>query len=408
MTSLVYKYEGIYSYITRESLSVTSTSGRGISHIFATPDAEMLYVGGCIDPIVSATSINTDHHIVVADFDFNLKHRTQEREAKSDYNYQWGTVANILVAPSGNLADAKCPPTINLKLDTPRTELFRINRDLFDRIQNLTEEGSELNTKYAEPFWQDIQQLQFDLKAASSQLHLSQQNDGILVPRKDEYKMQLDSSVLHIMEGLQTLMTLLKLKKADNPNGRVAANINRVKRWKDDIKKDRANITFSKAIHFFDIAIANSKALRRTAGKILLLSPDTLGYKTQMKQVLFYLKRLQEVSHEIDLDRILQNAIDLADHQQQEREIIENTLSKHRNLNKYQGGGSTRRTTPLYNPSTIQHLNRILKKAGVYHLLDTNLNETQNASLAEDEDSHAESSNHGWCKIVEWLEEAET
>jgi hypothetical protein len=225
MVSLVYKYEGIESYITRESLSTTSTSGRGISHIFATLDAEMLYVGGCIDPIVSATSINTDHHIVAADFDFNLQHRTQEREANSEYKYKWNTVANILVTPSGRLADAKNPPDINFKLDTPRTECFRTHRDLFDRIQNLTCEGSELDTQYAEPFWQDMHQLQSDLRAASSQLLHSQQNDGILVARKKEYKEKLESSILQIFEGLQTLMTLLKLKKADNPNGRVTANI---------------------------------------------------------------------------------------------------------------------------------------------------------------------------------------
>ena len=126
-----------------------------------------------------------------------------------------------------------------------------------------------------------------------------------------------------------------------------------------------------------------------------------------MKQVLFYVKRLQEVSHEIDLDRTLQNAIELADLQQQEREIIENTLGKHRNLDQFQGGGRKIKKTPPYHPSTIQTLNRILKKAGVHHLLESNQIDNDSAYMNEDEDSHTESRTHGWCKVVEWLEEAE-
>jgi hypothetical protein len=81
MISLVRKYNGLISYITRESLS-SSIGGRGISHILGTEKIEEIYMGGCVDPIVSACSINTDHHIVAADFDFFFKARTSSTSIK--------------------------------------------------------------------------------------------------------------------------------------------------------------------------------------------------------------------------------------------------------------------------------------------------------------------------------------
>ena len=37
-------------------------------HTFASPKVEDLYIGGCIDKLISSCSIVSDHHIVAADF----------------------------------------------------------------------------------------------------------------------------------------------------------------------------------------------------------------------------------------------------------------------------------------------------------------------------------------------------
>ena len=67
MTSVVHAYDAHKSYITRENPS-SSNGGRSISHIMTSSVADDLYVGGCVDSIVSSTSIVSDHHIVAADF----------------------------------------------------------------------------------------------------------------------------------------------------------------------------------------------------------------------------------------------------------------------------------------------------------------------------------------------------
>ena len=68
MCSAVYEYESDEQvpYITRNEL-YKSNSGRGISHIMVTSKVEGMYVGGCVDNILSCSSIVSDHLLVAAD-----------------------------------------------------------------------------------------------------------------------------------------------------------------------------------------------------------------------------------------------------------------------------------------------------------------------------------------------------
>ena len=129
----------------------------------------------------------------------------------------------------------------------------------------------------------------------------------------------------------------MKLRKCENAENKIKDNINKIKKWKDGIKDDRANASFSRAIQIYAKAIANVKALKRTAKKIQLLSPDDKAYKNKTKEVLLYFHRLKELVQEYNIDLMLKEAIEKAEAQQQERVIIEECLSKHKNLDKYQG-----------------------------------------------------------------------
>ena len=85
-------------------------------------------MGGCIDPIVSASNITSDHYIVAADFDFNIQHLAERSINESEYKFLWGAVANIEVDAGEVLNDEDNPPVINFKADLPQTmQLHGIN-----------------------------------------------------------------------------------------------------------------------------------------------------------------------------------------------------------------------------------------------------------------------------------------
>jgi hypothetical protein len=58
-----------------------------------------------------------------------------------------------------------------------------------------------------------MSQLKRDLQIASEKIQKDQQEEGVLLLRKKEYKEKLETSITHLMEGLQHIMTSVKLKK---------------------------------------------------------------------------------------------------------------------------------------------------------------------------------------------------
>ena len=95
MTSVIREHEGQKSYITRESLCESRT-GRGISHILVDPRIDDMYMGGCVDKILASGAFSTDHHIVAANFAFDMEDiHLQDREPTE--RFTWGRLANILM-----------------------------------------------------------------------------------------------------------------------------------------------------------------------------------------------------------------------------------------------------------------------------------------------------------------------
>jgi hypothetical protein len=97
MCSAVFEYESDHQnpYITRNEFT-NSNSGRGITHIMVSSKIEDMYVGGCVDAILSSSSILSDHHLVAADFIFDIptppRHISQPTK-----RVRWGRISNILV-----------------------------------------------------------------------------------------------------------------------------------------------------------------------------------------------------------------------------------------------------------------------------------------------------------------------
>jgi hypothetical protein len=182
MISMVRNYNALISYITRESLS-SSIGGRGISHIMGTESIEEIYMGGCVDPIVSACSINTDHHIVAADFNFSFKSRIPSASVKEE-RYHWNRISKILVDMENPISsNQQEAPSITFRESTARTSQYLQNQDLFEDLQAITGEGSELENLIAIPFLEEMIQIRTVLVHESKKLSKEEQEGGILIAR---------------------------------------------------------------------------------------------------------------------------------------------------------------------------------------------------------------------------------
>ena len=60
--------------------------------------AEVIYISGCVDAIVSSTTIVSDHHIVVADFILDIP-RPPQHKSKPVTRYKWGKISKIKIEP---------------------------------------------------------------------------------------------------------------------------------------------------------------------------------------------------------------------------------------------------------------------------------------------------------------------
>jgi hypothetical protein len=80
-----------------------------------------------------------------------------------------------------------------------------------------------------------------------------------------------------------------------------------------------------------------------------------------------------------------------AETQQQERDVIEECLSKHRNLDKYQGDDrGPREENNVYTVENMKNLNIIMRNAGVNHLIQNNSIDSSLEDTANTEDGEGE------------------
>ena len=102
-----------------------------------------------------------------------------------------------------------------------------------------------------------------------------------------------------------------------------------------------------------------------------------------------------------DIEGNLRRTIHVASEQQEDRETIQKTLRKHRNLNPYGGEHSDEiNLGSPYNEEEERKINKVLRKAGVSSRINGTCNNifSQESSLANQEED-------GWCQILPWIKQ---
>ena len=104
---------------------------------------------------------------------------------------------------------------------------------------------------------------------------------------------------------------------------------------KSAMEKDTAVSSFSHAIEGINKATANLKSLRRASKKIRKFSQYSRELKALIKCARGNAACLREIDKSSDLEGKLNGAIHKASMLQEDREIVQKTLGKHRNLNPF-------------------------------------------------------------------------
>ena len=172
-----------------------------------------MYLGGCIDPIVSACFISTDHHIVAADFNFSFQTRAQCKARKAE-RIHWNKISTILVDMDKPIpADPFISPRITFRDSTSWTKEFIQNKDLYEDIQSITKEGSVIDDTFAIPFLREMEDIRESLKCDSTGISRDDQDRGVLILRRADIKERCNVGLIRAMDGLKEIMHQLKLKK---------------------------------------------------------------------------------------------------------------------------------------------------------------------------------------------------
>ena len=186
-----------------------------------------------------------------------------------------------------------------------------------------------------------------------------------------------------------------------DPVYQVQIKVNRIKYTKKALSRDGPVTSFSQALAGINRAIANAKVIRRTAGKIRRHDPSSQGLKALIKNLWGYAQCLLKLDEECDIDGQLQRAPFQASALQEDRETIQETLGKHRNLNPYGGEHLTDgREQQIYGSEDIKRRNKALRAAGV----DNRIHNSSDRYTSED-DTHADHKVH-WCHISNWIKQA--
>ena len=285
MCSAVFEYESDNQnpYITRNEFN-NSNSCRGISHIMVTSKVEDMYIGGCVDAILSCSSIVSDHHLVAADFVFDIptppKHISQPTN-----RIKWGKISNIKVETAYEDDDKQIPTSTILKRNTPHTDEWKENVNIFDEIQKMVGEGSKLDEEVASEFLKEMEDLQQEIFEKSKQISKKDQQNGKIIQRDPRYKQQLENSYRNFKAGILEMAKNLRLISKEDPLDKMDKKIKDKKDFKDTCGDASASGTFTSVLRHGRHLRATAKALQNTAIKVFETSVDE-AYKKQLKKML--------------------------------------------------------------------------------------------------------------------------
>jgi hypothetical protein len=367
MSSVVFEKEGQQTYITREPLS-GAKGGRGISHIMVDRNMEDLYVGGCVDPILSSSSCGTaDHHIVAADFDLGAIAFTLY-ETNPTTRYKWGAISKILMT-YGEVEGETGEPQLCLKKDTKHTDEWRSNCELYKKVHE--EMNNNPKTVAAgHTFCRKMDDLRSTLREASGQLSRKEQEEGQLIVRRPEYKKALEDAWAIFKASMEETAINCDLKTEEDPIARLQKHVKSMKDPRDRCGQMRATATFTSVISNIRYIRATAKALHRAGKKLRNVPPDS---KDASKYHLYMKHLANKITNQTDQYKIgerLVEAIEKAEATQAEREIVQDTYAKHRDLDRFRGKSRGQNSLNL-NVNDRLLINNKLKNAGCNHLFDT-------------------------------------
>ena len=322
MISVIREYENHDSYITRESLG-ESKSSRGISHILVDPRIDDMYVGGCVDKIVTSGAFPTDHHIIAADFALNIEDLHLQHGDPIE-RFKWGRLANILMELIPTTKSG-IPPTLQPKHDTPHTAEWEQNMQLFQDLHHLLESDPDLCAA-AESFHCQMQTLQQTLITASSQLTPDEQTNGVLIQRDPQYKSSLEDAWNAFMSSLEKAATKLGLRSEDDPIDRLKENIATYRNPNDLVGKLRSVATFTSIIGHARYLRATCKALDRLGKKLKHMKPNQPTCSNYTNHMTHLTNKLAKQASQHHIGESLIEAIESAELKQAEREIIQASL----------------------------------------------------------------------------------
>ena len=364
MISIVCDYEGQEKYITRESLG-DSKGGRGISHIMVDTRMEEMYVGGCVDKIIASTAFPTDHHIVAADFAFDIDNILLQERIPVE-KFKWGEISNILMEII--CSEDETDPTIRPKQDTPHTAEWERKMDLFNDLEDELDKKPEVQAA-AECFFNKMNNLKLKMIEASTKLTMAEQHKGKLIDRLPIYKTTLEDEWEIFMPSLKKAATNLGLRTEREPTGKLKNNIATYKNPNDLSGNLQSVATFTSIIGNTRYLRATGKALQRLGRKVKTMKPNSTVYRDNLNHMNYLTNRLTLQANKYKIGERMIEAIETAELKQAEREIIQKCYSAHRHLDKFRDDSGTENTTRLSAEKTLA-INDILKAAGCSHLFD--------------------------------------
>jgi hypothetical protein len=371
MCSAVFEYESDEKvpYITRNELS-NSNSGRGITHIMVTSKVEEMYVGGCVDSIISSTSILSDHHLVAADLLIDIptqpKHTSQPTR-----RIKWGKISSIKVEAIYEDDEDSIPTSIIPLRNTPHTDEWREKVNIFQEIQKIAGEGSTLDQEVAEKFLKEMIDLQEEIFKETKLLTKADQKNGQLIERLPSYQNRLEKAYNLFKNGTLEIAKTLKFVSEEDPLDKMDKKIKDKKNFNDICGNTSASGTFTSILKHGRHLRATAKALQRTAKKAINTNVDEALYKEHMRKMQYFAQRLIMLGDQYRLGERLVDAIEMAEYHQSEREKIQQVYETHRkSLDKFQGQHRGNSKLEI-DENEIKELNVMLKEAGCNHLLNS-------------------------------------
>ena len=156
-----------------------------------------------------------------------------------------------------------------------------------------------------------------------------EQKRGILIERKLQYKNRLEKGYNLFKEGLEQIATQLKIKTKEDPLERMNQKIKEAKSLTDSCGDRRANANFTSIIKHAQQLRATAKSLQRMAKKAFSTKIDEAGHNFFIRRMQYFASRIMLLENQNRVGERLVDAIEAAKYQQDQREIVQTTCSKH-------------------------------------------------------------------------------